>query len=883
MHSDATKAVQTTCPYCGVGCGVLATPAGDGALIKGDPTHPANRGVLCTKGNALDETLGSSGRLLHPEMRGRRVAWFKALDEVAAGFRHAVDDYGPDSVAFYVSGQLLTEDYYVANKLMKGFIGSANIDTNSRLCMSSAVAGHVRAFGEDLVPGNYSDLDQAELIVLVGSNAAWCHPVLFKRIRAAQAKGARLVVIDPRATATATEADMHLPLESGSDTLLFNGLLAYLQANGGIDESFVQRHTSGFDQAIEIAQASAGSINELAKQCRLPLASVTAFFNAFLNTEKVVTVFSQGVNQSSAGTDNVNAIINCHLASGRIGRPGCGPFSITGQPNAMGGREVGGLANTLAAHSGFDAVDEIQRFWQSPVIANQAGLKAVELFDAVADGRIRALWIMATNPVVSMPNADKVRQALKDCPLVVVSDCMRRTDTSVWADILLPAAAWGEKDGTVTNSERRISRQRRFRDPLGEAKPDWWIMSQVARRLGHAESFDYQGPHEIFDEHARLSMLRRCKQPVFNIGGLANMTRAEYDALSPTQWPYPIGSNKGTERLFASGSFSTESRRANLIATTPRPRANSRDKQYPLALNSGRVRDHWHTMTRTGLSPTLNSHIIEPTVAVHPDDCDRYGVKDKSLAQLSTQWGSLIVRVERSTAQTPGSVFMPIHWNDQFASSARVGSLVNPAVCSISGEPEFKHTPAHLTPASMAWYGFLLSRHDVELASLDYWVKALAPACTRFEVAVRDLPSDWTAFLPRLLGTNDDAGDWLEWRDTYTRSYRAAWLKHNRIEACFFAAPSPALPDRHWLSSLFERDQLDASERKALLAARPANASDEKGPLICNCYGVHRNTIVDAIKAQSLDSVETIGRHLGAGSNCGSCISDLRALVEARN
>jgi len=496
--------VRTTCPYCGVGCGVLASAGADYTVsVRGDPQHPANYGRLCSKGAALGETVDLDGRLLHPEIHGQRVSWETALDHVAAGFCRIIAEHGPDAVAFYVSGQLLTEDYYVANKLMKGFIGSANIDTNSRLCMSSSVAGHKRAFGSDTVPGCYEDLEQAELLVLVGSNTAWCHPVLFQRIRAAkeQHPERKIIVIDPRRTATCDITDLHLPVKSGSDAVLFNGLLTYLFQNGRVDFNYLEAATEGYGQALQAARDSAPSIPVVAAACGLPEEDIARFYQLFARTERVVTVYSQGVNQSSSGTDKVNAIINCHLATGRIGRPGMGPFSVTGQPNAMGGREVGGLANQLAAHMDFDdpqQVDSVRRFWRAPNMATQPGLKAVDMFRAVDEGLIKAIWIMATNPVVSLPDADRVREALRKCELVVVSDCVATTDTTACAQVLLPAAAWGEKDGTVTNSERRISRQRTFLPPPGEAKPDWWMVCEVAKRLEYGEAFSFQSPAQIF-------------------------------------------------------------------------------------------------------------------------------------------------------------------------------------------------------------------------------------------------------------------------------------------------------------------------------------------------------------------------------------------------
>ncbi|HTT79469.1 MAG TPA: molybdopterin-dependent oxidoreductase, partial [Stellaceae bacterium] len=499
------ESVRTSCPYCGVGCGILAARH-DGALtVAGDPDHPANYGRLCLKGASLGDSVGLDGRLLRPRIGGATADWDTALDTLAAAFAEAIATHGPDAVALYVSGQMLTEDYYVANKLMKGFIGSANIDTNSRLCMASSVTAHQRAFGADVVPGCYADLELADLIVLVGSNAAWCHPVLLQRIEAARdARTApRLVVIDPRRTATAEAGDLHLPLRPGSDAVLFNRLLAHLAAAGAADAAFVERHCTG----VEAALAAAHATPDAAAVCDLDPRDVAVFFDWFTRSERVVTLYSQGVNQSSSGTDKVNAIINCHLLTGRIGRPGMGPLSLTGQPNAMGGREVGGLANQLAAHMGFDdaARDLVARFWGVPQVAGQAGLKAVDLFRAVDRGRIKALWIIGTNPAVSLPDAGLVRRALQRCPFVAVSDCVAHTDTTAYADVLLPALAWGEKDGTVTNSERRISRQRAVLPPPGAAKADWWIICEVAGRLGFGPAFSFRGPADIFREHVRLS------------------------------------------------------------------------------------------------------------------------------------------------------------------------------------------------------------------------------------------------------------------------------------------------------------------------------------------------------------------------------------------
>src|SRR5271165_5729217 len=530
-----TATVHTTCPYCGVGCGVVAQPD---ETIKADAMHPSNRGRLCSKGAALGATLDNATRLTVPMVHGQEAHWDQALQLVADRFRETIAQHGPDSVAFYVSGQCLTEDYYVANKLMKGFIGSANIDTNSRLCMASSVAGHVRAFGEDVIPGIYEDWEEADLVVLVGSNAAWCHPVLYQRLQAARAAhGTKVVVLDPRRTATAEHADLHVPLAPGSDVALFNGLLSYLRDAGKIDAAWVERHTVGLAETLAAASSvmTQQGIESIAAECGIDPEMLETFYEMFAQTERVMTVYSQGVNQSSTGTDKVNAIINCHLATGRIGRPGTGPFSVTGQPNAMGGREVGGMANQLAAHMGFDdpaARRALQDFWGSPTLAPKPGLKAVELFDAVLDGRVKALWIAATNPAASLPRADRVRAALAACPFVVVSDCWP-TDTTAHAHIVLPAAAWGEKDGTVTNSERRISRQRAFRAPPGDARPDWWQFAEVGRRMGWGEAFAWQTPGAVFREHAALSGHANAGRRIFNISAMADLDDAGFEAMQP--------------------------------------------------------------------------------------------------------------------------------------------------------------------------------------------------------------------------------------------------------------------------------------------------------------------------------------------------------------
>ena len=845
-----TPAVRTTCAYCGVGCGIRATlQQGRAATIAGDPDHPANRGRLCSKGAHLGETLGLEGRLLHPMIGQRRTSWDKALDLVAKRFRETIARHGPGSVAFYVSGQLLTEDYYVANKLMKGFIGTANIDTNSRLCMSSAVAGHNRAFGEDIVPAHYDDLEDADLFVLVGSNTAWCHPIVYQRIRARCEAGARMVVIDPRRTETAEEADLHLRIRPGSDVALMNGLLAWCRDHGALDSEFLEASVAAPDGFWD----SLGEDSDLwtvARICDVPPADLRRFFEWCAATPRTTTQFSQGVNQSVTGTDQVNAILNLHLATGRIGKPGAQPFSITGQPNAMGGREVGGLATSLAAHMDFAPANRarVQRFWASPTIAEKPGLKAVDLFRAIGEGRVKALWVMATNPAASMPDAGAVREALAACPFVVVSDVMADTDTTRFAHVRLPAAAWGEKDGTVTNSERMVSRQRAFLPPAGEARPDWWIISEVGRRMGWKTAFAYDRPADIWREHCRLSLYQNEGTRLFALpGGTSN---PGYDAMEPFRWG---------GRPFRDGRFPTADGRARLVTVRQRPLADPL-RDWPLNLNSGRYRDQWHSMSRTGLAPRLARHRAEPLVEVHPADADRLGLTEGGLARVATPQGESLFRVAVTDAQREGELFAPIHWTDRVASAGRLGLLPRPNADPHSGQPGFKITPATIHPVACTWRGFLLLAGDLPAPpDLPWAIRIAVPGGTLWELAGTGDSRAVERLLP--------AGERAEAVDDRRGTRRVAVLKDGRLAAALFLTRSGDLPPRDWLIAQLSADQAGP----AILAGRPAAPQPDRGPIICACFDVGLNSLVAAIRGQHLTDVAAVGAALGAGTNCGSC------------
>lgn len=881
---------NTTCAYCGVGCGIKATVT-DAAkrivTIQGDTEHPANFGRLCSKGSSLAETLTLEGRLLEPSIHGKNVSWPTAIHKVATDFQRIIAEHGRESVAFYVSGQLLTEDYYVANKLMKGYIGTANIDTNSRLCMSSAVAGYKRAFGADTVPASYEDFDSAELIILVGSNTAWCHPIVFQRIKAikAQRPSLKIVVVDPRETATNEIADLHLPIKAGTDVLLFNALLADVVAKGLVDADFIANHTNGFAETIKAAQQDIGDGSTVTERLGVDSVALDTLKTWFANTPKTMTLFSMGVNQSSSGTDKVNAIVNCHLATGRIGKAGASPFSLTGQPNAMGGREVGGLANMLAAHMEIENPAHrhlVQRFWQSPNIASHSGLKAVDLFDAIDEGKIKAVWIMATNPVVSLPNADKVRAALAKCELVVVSDCIADTDTTRLAHVLLPSLGWGEKDGTVTNSDRRISRQRAFLAAPEQAKADWWAIAQVAKAMGFDTGFNFQNVAQVFAEHAALSAFENHPQGIvrdFNIGALATLSTTSYDEMPSIQWPLPVGATEGTVRMFADGKFFTPDGLANLVPVISHQPKNSTSVEYPFVLNTGRIRDQWHTMTRTGLTSRLLQHIGEPYAELHPNDAKKLGISDGDLVKLQSSWGEAIARVQINVGQQLGAVFMPMHWTGVLTTSSRVGAVVNPAVDPISGQPENKHTPVSVSRFNAAWHGYLLSDKRLTLPKCDYSVAIRLENGWRYELAHHQKPNDWIDWVSVWL--NEPQGERLEYQDITHNLQRYAWLVDGKLSALAFFGAEASLPPRSWLMSLLTQP-LDALSRRALLSGKPADPNADVGRIICACFGVGEKTICRSIDSQNLKNVTEIGKCLKAGTNCGSCLPELQKILSSR-
>lgn len=556
--------VHTTCPFCGVGCGIVAEVAADGTLaVRGDPDHPANYGRLCARGASVGEAVGVDHRLLHPTLRGVRVGWDTAVGALAGAFAQTLGEHGPDALAIAVSGQLLTEDHYVVNKLMKGFLGSANIDGNARRCMEAVMVAQRLAYGSDTVPGCFDDLEQADLVVLAGSNLAGHHPVLQQRlVTARRQRRTKVVVIDPCCTPSCDEADIHLQIRPGADAALFAGLLAHLHINGRGSARFLAEYAAGAEEAVAAALAGASTLTEVAAHCGVAASNVRRFYELFAATERVVTVISQGVGSPEA----VGAIINAHLYAGRIGRPGMGPLPVVGQANASGGRDVGSLSGQLAAHMGFgaDDVERVRRFWNAPRMAANGGLGVEALAQAVEEGRIKALWIIGTDSPFGMRDADHLRAAVAGCEFVAFSGGWMGSPSARAAHLLLPAAQWGESEGTVTASDRTISRRRAWRAPPGEARPDWWIAAAVGRALGWEDAFGYTAPAEVFREHAALSAFENIASRAFDIGALAGLSDDEYALLEPAPWPRRSG-GPPLRRLFAGGGFLTDDGRARLV------------------------------------------------------------------------------------------------------------------------------------------------------------------------------------------------------------------------------------------------------------------------------------------------------------------------------
>lgn len=694
LKSTAAK-YKSTCSYCGVGCGIILSKDAQGRLsLEGDPDHPVNKGKLCSKGlNLHHVVMDTSDRLLYPHMRwnkydkAERTTWDKALDRSAAVFKTLISKYGPDSVGFYVSGQLLTEEYYLVNKLVKGFLGTNNIDTNSRLCMSSAVVGYKLALGEDAVPASYEDIELADCFFISGANPAWCHPILFRRIEAHKAANphVKIIVADPRRTQTAVMCDLHLQINPGTDIWLNHAIARRLIESGNIDVDFIQQHTNGFEALKQ--RVFETSLELSAQICGITENEIIQAADLIGAAKGFISMWSMGLNQSVIGVDKNVSLLNLSLITGKIGKPGNGPFSLTGQPNAMGGRETGGLSNLLPAHRDLANPahrQEVADFWQVKAIPEKPGLTATQMFDALAEGKMKAIWIICTNPLVSLPNARVVEEALKKARFVVVQDISAKNEAYAYADVVLPAAGWAEKSGTMTNSERRITLLQKALDPPGEARPDAEILGDFARRMGF-HGFDHAGPSEVFNEHAQLT-----RNTHIDISGLTHERLLNHGSV---QWPFPRLAENGTPRLFTDGQFYTPDSKARLFAPLPQNKSEGTSPAYPFILTTGRIRDQWHTMTRTGKVSKLRQHIAEPFLEIHLEDAAELGVQQDSLVVVSSRYGEIRVKATLTDGIKKGVVFAPMHWGKALSSDlTRANNLTSTLVDDRSKEPDFKFT-----------------------------------------------------------------------------------------------------------------------------------------------------------------------------------------------
>jgi assimilatory nitrate reductase catalytic subunit len=931
----STKETKSTCPYCGVGCGVIIES--DGAQIvgvRGDPDHPANFGRLCTKGSTLHLTASApitqQTRLLQPMRREHRgkapkaIGWDSALDFAATSFTQIIQEHGPDAVGFYISGQLLTEDYYVFNKLAKGLIGTNNVDTNSRLCMSSAVAGYKQTLGADAPPACYDDVNHADCIFIVGSNTAYAHPILFRRIEDAKKNNPALKIIfcDPRKTDTAEIADLYLPIQPGTDVALFNSMLHIMLWEGWIDNAYIAAHTNGFDALKTTVREYTPEM--VAQTCGIKKEDLFTAAKLFATSNATLSLYCQGLNQSSSGTAKNAALINLHLATAQIGKPGAGPFSLTGQPNAMGGREVGGLANLMSAHR--DMANPLHRaevaaLWGVPDVPSTPGKTAIEMFQAAADGEIKALWIACTNPAQSMPDQATVRRALERAELVIVQEAFATTETCQYADLLLPATTWGEKEGTVTNSERRISRVRAAVPAPGEARHDWSIAVDFARRLKTQTTlFPYQTPEHIWNEHRESTQ-----------GRDLDITGLTYEKIeqTPQQWPFKTGDMQGKARLYEDGIFPTPDGKANFVNTVYKPTAEQRESRYPFSLNTGRLRDQWHGMSRTGTLGRLFGHVAEPSVQMNKQDMLRRLLKDGDLVHVTSKRGSIMLPVQASDEIGLSQAFVAMHWGSEYLSGrsstgerlAGVNAITTSAFCPSSKQPELKHAAVKILKAELPWTLLAVAwlpedtahttraalqqlmakfefstcvpfgREDIEslenAATKPVQLRAVAPALRGilFRAASNYAPeNDSLVQIEALLGLS--GADTLRYEDKKCGQRRTARLVRTsdgkaQLQGFVLAGDTSA---EAWIKTLLQ-DQMDAQAYGRLLLSPGAKAPvaiQSKGTQVCTCFNVTEpeiNAFLQSCTGSDAQKLNALQDNLKCGTNCGSCLPQVKRMV----
>lgn len=886
--------VSSVCCYCGTGCGVLIeSEAGKITGVAGDPAHPANRGRLCTKGGTLHLAAAASGRAGHPELRTdrgaprQRVSWDEALDHAAGKFRRIIDEHGPDAVAFYISGQLTTEAYYVFNKLAKGLIGTNNVDTNSRLCMSSAVAGYKATLGMDAPPGCYDDIEAAGTIFIAGANPAYAHPILFRRIEDARRANPdlKLVVVDPRRTDTAVGADLHLAILPGTDVALFHAMLNVMLWEERIDRDFIAAHADGWEALRELVRDY--TPEKVASVCGVAPADIVQAARWFA-AGPTLSLYCQGLNQSTCGVDKNAALINLHLASGQIGKPGAAPLSLTGQPNAMGGREVGGMANLLSAHRDLANPGdraEVARLWGVESVPEQPGRTAVEMFDALASGEIKAVWIVCTNPAQSLPDQNRVHAALAAAECVVLQEAYADTETAAFADVLLPAAAWGETEGTMTNSERRISRVRAAVPPPGEARADWDIATDFAWRLDPDRGpwmFPYASAEAVFDEHRETTRGRD-----LDITGLSWAKLAE----GPQQWPFPVGAASGTARLYADGAYPTASGRARFHAAPYQPVAEAIDARYPLHLNTGRLRDQWHGMSRTGRVARLFAHADTPRLAMSPRDLELRRLQAGDLVRVASRRGEAVVEVEASDSVRPGQCFLPMHWGARFMAGRGVNALTVPLFDAVSKQPELKHAAVQVVKAELPWRMAVIATGDGTrlldavqplLRASDYAAAGLAGrerAVLTLRLAHRaPLPESLLAELDAALGL-DDPLVVMHYQDRPRGISKRVRIEAGKAVAARLTGETAAFG---WLRDAVVEGMDAGALRAWMLApvARPPAGGTGRGRVVCNCLDVAEPDIVAAISAGA--DLAALQATLKCGTECGSCVPELKRLISAR-
>jgi assimilatory nitrate reductase catalytic subunit len=932
---------KSTCPYCGVGCGVIIESEGNQITgVRGDPLHPANFGRLCSKGANLHLTATAAvtqqTRLLHPMQRVKRdlapqrISWDAALDKTAQKFAQVIADHGPDAIGFYISGQLLTEDYYVFNKLAKGLIGTNNIDSNSRLCMSSAVAGYKQTLGADAPPACYDDVNHAGCIFIVGSNTAFAHPILFRRIEDAKKANPamKIIVADPRRTDTVELADLFLPIQPGTDVMLFNGMLHIMLWEGWINHEFINTHTDGFDTLKATVR---DCTPELVSQiCGIKKEDLHAAAQMFATSKATLSLYCQGLNQSSSGTAKNAALINMHLATKQIGKAGAGPLSLTGQPNAMGGREVGGMANLMSGHRDLanpQHREEIQKLWNVPSVPSIPGKTAVEMFQAAADGQIKVLWIVCTNPAQSMPDQAVVRKALERAELVIVQEAFSTTATCAYGDILLPATTWGEKEGTVTNTERRVSRVRAAVDAPGETQHDWSIATEFARRLEkvlpvkHTTTsaqnlFAYETPESVWLEHRESTRGRDLD--------ITGMSYALLEA-TPLQWPMREGESAGKERLYENNVFPTASGKANFVNTVYKPVAEPRESRFPFSLTTGRLRDQWHGMSRTGTLGKLFGHVAEPSVQMNIQDMTRRLIKEGDLVHVTSKRGSILLPVQASKEVGMSQAFIAMHWGEEYLSGlsstgerlAGVNAITTSAFCPTSKQPELKHAAVKILKAELPWtlLGVAWLPSDSALAARET-LKALmrlfpfascvpfgdnndvgsesngiARTGLLFRAAGHEAPTEEVLKqIETILGLNGSVSasqstQVMRYADKKKGQHRTIKLTGNRehaeLEAFLLAGDTRS---EAWVKTLLQ-DSLPAQSYGRMLlvpGSKAPIAVQSRGKAVCTCFNVTDAAITEQL-AKSFGSDERrlteLQANLKCGTNCGSCVPELKRMI----